>query len=607
MPIASQQTSTPIFLDQIGDTELQALFGNQPITAFLGSGVSIWDPTNLPNGKAFADGLFQALFPDNAMHSDPLGPLRSELQELFRKIPFEIVMEKCPEPDLLARSLKRIYNVTNHNAIHRVFADKFITGEVHSIVTTNYDCCIDQVLSDLLGHQIGPSTTPVRRVVNERDIPNGRAQDRVYFKIHGSADDVTGSSMVFRLTQESALPSWKRSLLREMLTGRLLLIVGYSGLDFEICPEISQLKPAQIIWNFLKTEDMATNARIVLGNTNGHALIGDMRDLVSRLLGSVVATMKAPSVDTEKVIRDTFTESDQLLWRARLLNSLSYGRAALKIVDRLLKEDAEPIRRIEILEERARALHYVGAYKQAAHQYEDSVVIARTESLSAEIVYSLLLSASDNWRCHGSFHRSRKRLSEAETLISSLKLSRSDLLASAMLKRILLLRRNYQLASLFRRKSAMLRIRTDAESLFKSATEALLVSGRWFEWQQLRLWADRFDLPEETTRPDNLYEPPPSREGYEHLGFPMAQMMVFRDEVDTGRRLADEETATEAVQKVGLAEKLGVQAEGWKLNYLLLKRFPSHRTRLTFTKFIRNFWACEYTLPMRMALLIIRP
>jgi hypothetical protein len=151
------------------------------------------------------------------------------------------------------------------------------------------------------------------------------------------------------------------------------------------------------------------------------------------------------------------------------------------------------------------------------------------------------------------------------------------------------------------------RIRARAQVLFKSSAEALLTSGRWFELQQLRLWADRFDLPADATRPSGMYELPQPRHGYEHLAFPMAQMMVFRDELDTGTRKPDKETANEAMEKASLAERLGLRTEAWKLNYLLLKNFPDQRNFETLKKFVGNFLMCEYSLLMRCLLLIIRP
>jgi hypothetical protein len=364
----------------------------------------------------------------------------------------------------------------------------------------------------------------------------------VYFKIHGSADDSTRQSLVFQLRHESGLPNWKRSLLRSIVRDKTLLLVGYSGLDFEICPEIPLLRPAQVLWNVLTESEITPNARMVLEKAGGEIVVGDMRRLLSVVFRPVSAQHGRPNIDIEAVVRSRFSESTLRLWRAKILNNLSYGKSALREIRGLLKE-ARGVVPIELLEEQARAFHYIGAYKRAARTYENIAKLATKRKLCVEDIYEELLSACDNWRSYGAFLKAAKRLREAEALGSESALTRGDLLAAAKLKRILLLRRNYQMAELLGAKRYKNRIRARAQVLFKSSAEALLTSGRWFELQQLRLWADRFDLPADATRPSGMYELPQPRHGYEHLAFPMAQMMVFRDELDTGTRKPDKETA----------------------------------------------------------------
>jgi len=584
---------------------------NDPKVILLGSGISIWDPTNLPTGKAFGAGIFRALFNYSGRLKDPFGS--GELEKLFSRIPFENVMEKCPEPVQLVALLTQIYNLTRYNNIHRLVAESLITGKLSSIITTNYDCCIDKALADLCGCPVGTVMGPVTRIFTETPFTSppfrrARAREPVYFKIHGSADDTTGQSLVFRLRHESSLPSWKRSLLKSIVQDRTLLVVGYSGLDFEICPEISSLKPSRVFWNVLCESDITPNARRVADENAGEIIVGDMRKFLSGVLGSVNAIVGSPQVDIEAILLRNFSRESLLLWRARLLNSLSYGKAALTVIQELIATTSSPVAKtVEVLEEQARALHYIGAYKSAALTYEKATLVAKKSQLPDETIYDLLLSSCDNWRCYGGFLKASKRLREAETLAAESRLNRADLLAAANLKHVLLLRRNYQVADLFGASRYKNRIRRKAEILFRVSAEALLSSGRWFEVQQLRLWADRFDLPADVTQPPGLYELPPPREGYEHLGFPMAQMMVFRDDVDTGRRLHDQDVAEEAIEKAKLAVKLGLRTEAWKLNYLLLKRFPEHRNTHTLRGFVRNFFDCEYSFLMRCLLLIIRP
>jgi hypothetical protein len=60
---------------------------------------------------------------------------------------------------------------------------------------------------------------------------------------------------VFRLSQEGALPSWKRELLGQLVDGRDVVVMGYSGLDFDICPVLFGLGYRRIFWLFAEKHD----------------------------------------------------------------------------------------------------------------------------------------------------------------------------------------------------------------------------------------------------------------------------------------------------------------------------------------------------------------
>jgi hypothetical protein len=584
-------------LHQIDDSELNALFTGQKLVAIVGSGVSIWQPTNLPSGVAVGQSLFRVLFeqiPELVNHS-------TGLESLFKQLPFENIMEACPENAVLRKLLKELYSTRRYNPIHELLAQLITTKTIDTAITTNYDCCLEEALLD-------SGSTQVMRVITEAEALSLLPGQQVYFKIHGTADDVAGESLVFQLGQEGALPSWKRSLLHKITDASTLLIMGYSGLDFEICPELRKLNVKQIIWNYRSETEITHNAREVIRTKTGQILIGDMRELLSRIFRPVQAHLGSATIDVDQLFRTTFTNDTLDLWRVRLLNVLSYGAASSQIIKKLLNANpSNAARRVDIMREHARSLHYRGAYKSSARTYEEAAIIAEAGELPSEEVFHFFLEVSDSWRCYGAFSRAGRALAKAESFASKMNITRPDLIAALKLKEILLLRRNYQLAGLIRIRYLQEHIKQKAEPLFVSAAEALLLSGQWFNFQQLRLWADRFGFPPSITRPPDYYEAPPPRQGYEHLGFPMAQMMVFRDEIDSKRRPIDDEAEREAVEKADLAEALELRAEVWKINYLLIKKFPRQRTVMRLCKFLNSFMQCEYSPTMRALLLLVRP
>jgi hypothetical protein len=593
----------PTPIDSLTDTELEEGIKYQPPIALVGSGISIWSPTSLPTGRAFSEGTFNALFLNEAgTLNDPLG---EHLRELFKDIPFESIMEKCPEPETLVSIIREIYNVHQPNNIHRVLAQGVLDNHLHSIITTNYDCCIDQALDDIQACNPGSENSLVNKIVRQEDVLETLEGRKLYFKIHGSTADPTGQTLVFRMRHESALPPWKRTVMKTLVSNRPLLIVGYSGLDFEICPEIPLMHPSYVIWNFRLEEEITTNARRVMNQVPGRIVIGDMRKLLSRVLQSIDAEIGAPSVDVEKVLRQGFSPSTRILWRASLLNSMSYAKAAVTLTSQLLKTDiSNNFSKVTLIEEHARSLHCSGAYKSAALEYERAYLIAKLMNLPKSKLCRLLLDACDNWRCYGSFIRAFQSLHKAKRIALTIDVEREELLAVAELKKILLLRHPYQIAVLLRQNWIARWLRNKAEVSIINAAKTLPLSGSWYDYQQLGLWTERFNLPIDVLKQPGLYEPPPPREGYKHLGYLIPQMIVFRDEVESARRTIDEETLAEANRLLELAINLGINPEAWKISYLLMRKFRGTRNKTSLKMFLRYFRACEYFAPMRIILML---
>src|SRR5207244_716893 len=118
-----------------------------------------------------------------------------------------------------------------------------------------------------------------RLIVTESEAQNIRSLQAAIFKIHGCVEHDQhrkpgeDRTMIYTLGREGELPPWKRRILYRLVAGRRLLVCGYSGRDFEICPELARLN-ADIVWNIRKSENLTPNARRVLTAANGTALVG---------------------------------------------------------------------------------------------------------------------------------------------------------------------------------------------------------------------------------------------------------------------------------------------------------------------------------------------
>ena len=293
-------------------------------------------------------------------------------------------------------------------------------GKIQSVITPNYDCCLDTAIASVFGVPIGENPGKVARVVNEYDsIVASSCHSPIYFKIHGSTDDRSGKSLVFRLNQEGVLQPWKRELFRNNLRGKTLLVIGYSGSDFDICPEIALAHPKQIIWNFLSwnKDNIPPNIKFLSQRCDLIVIKGDMRDLLSRLFRPVTASFGKSKLDLDQLLKDTFDENCKDLWQIRIYNSINYNKAALIETSAQINQAHDPMTLISFLSEHAGAFASSGKYRDAAETHDRAARIAQDKSISRDTFITQLLLACDAWRCYGSFLKSVARYRKAASLI----------------------------------------------------------------------------------------------------------------------------------------------------------------------------------------------
>src|SRR5215216_3728527 len=168
-------------LHQVGTPSATSLIGmlkrDAPVV-FAGSAISIWEPSSMPTGQEFTACLFDLLF-DSSLHRSP--EEQQIIEKLFNEMPFEHVMEVCPDSKNAADLVLELYGKDLPNPIHEALGAALRDGSVHSLITTNYDCCIEAVLANMAG-------LPIQRIVTERDISPLAVNGSLYFKVHGSSE-----------------------------------------------------------------------------------------------------------------------------------------------------------------------------------------------------------------------------------------------------------------------------------------------------------------------------------------------------------------------------------------------------------------------------------
>ena len=267
---------------------------------FVGSAVSAFQPSELPTGESLTSTVAKVL-------SDPLDS-RAQIKAWISSAAFEHIMDGCPNGKVLGENLLQLFSINKPNPLHDVIAELIADEVIEHIVTTNYDTNLETAC----GVKCLPTNKP-QLIVTKSEAENIKFPVATIFKIHGSVDhDRTlaadqDRTMVYTLRREGELPPWKRGILHRLVGGRRLLICGYSGRDFEICPELPRLN-AQIVWNIRKREDLTPNARRVITATDGIVLVGDLRKVLAELRNTDIRRDPEPIAAIASNIRNNIAD-----------------------------------------------------------------------------------------------------------------------------------------------------------------------------------------------------------------------------------------------------------------------------------------------------------
>ncbi|MBC2602714.1 SIR2 family protein [Puniceicoccus vermicola] len=561
---------------------LDELVHETKVTALLGSGISSWSPTSLATGASFTSAIYDLLFPTGPI-SDRL-EIDDQFPDKIKSLPFEVILEKSPDERRIRLFLRNLYGIAKPNPLHELLAQQVKLNVISDLITTNYDTALDTALahvSSCEGERFGSLT----RVVNEPTLSD--THTRYYFKIHGSADDSNGETLIFALTQEARMSGKKAALFKSLIKNRTLLVIGYSGRDFEICPEIEKLPINRIIWLAYRREDLGIGGKRVLTRHNGTLLEGDLRYWLPLLFGEELNLQNSEISFPKERLALIFSDAELALWRVALLNHLSYAaKAAREIVevDHHSLETAELVAEAHAL--RADALHKSGKYRCAARAYATALELVE-DTASIETASRYLVGISDNSRMYGRLLRGAIAARRASAIAEvdfglSAEVRQTRLLALSFMYRVFA---HYRGFAWLRR--AIQRI---AAKRLQSQEDVLLESGAYANYHHLVLWVARFDVGNIVKISQRTYS---ASEGFEEIGYTLAQMQAFRAQADS----RTSEWEEEARKWSELAAELGVHPEAYKLFRLRRQFRPDDAALKSAEEY--HFAQCEYSPWMR--------
>lgn len=217
----------------------------RPLGAFIGSGLSIPDPTGLPYAQEVVFSLLNLDWVDGG-EKFPVSKAQIEQSDL-RKIRFEHLLSTFQEwgkHDI--GLLLRQFGEAEPNWYHFRVAELCKSGMLNCIITTNFDSCLEKAITE--------SEAKCNVIVTEADEYSSDPNVTNVFKIHGTID-CKGNSFVARglgATLESlanGLQPWKRDLLLKLINEFTLVFLGYSGSDsYDINPALYSKGIPELCW-----------------------------------------------------------------------------------------------------------------------------------------------------------------------------------------------------------------------------------------------------------------------------------------------------------------------------------------------------------------------
>jgi hypothetical protein len=540
------------------------------VVYLVGSYVSVFPPTNLPAGWDITQALWQRILRKSDLAF--LGRNRDDPKDRgdLVDIPFEAVMHCYPNRTAIRPIIQRLLCAREPNPIHRCLFSSLKSGLSKGLITTNYDLAFDSLAE---GDPDIVTVFDPRSFDDYRHLRSGSSSSpKVYFKIHGTAAPGAEETIVCDLQAEGWLDPWKRDLLLEITRGRTLILLGYSGRDFDICPElVNYTEQAHTVWLQRSLGDLQPNARRVLSERRGIVVEGDLIDFLRTLLDPDL-TVSAPSPQTVRL--DDFDPALTGEWRLQILNWIACPT--------LLYESSSELRNQPALKQSL--LGHCGLYRDAVRALESELAIPH-RSLDERLHRTIDLCCARF--IYGQHLKAWTMLNLVDRELYDHASATDDLRAAATEARMIMYMRAAQVSRALRLKPILRYIQRKADPLYQRARATLQKSGAWGRLEALQQNAERIGV----ATADGL--PLPARRGYRSLGLVSMDVIMKRDWIRSGCWRLTPEKECMAQEIIAKAEKYGWHHEAWKLNWILLFRGTGDKKQY-FLSWRKHFRATQY-------------
>ena len=562
--------------------ELEELKWSRPVL-FLGSHISTYPLTNLPSGGQVGEHIYRRLFSGKHPVTGEAWP--KWLEKDFWKVPFEGIWQCYPDENAVKNLIVRLFSRETPNPFHKQVARALDTGEVSAVITTNYDLAMDAL----------NTSRHVEVVKCEADYSRLSSVQprRVFFKIHGSAEQRLKDELVFRLEHEGALKPWKRKLLESLLHGRKLVVAGYSGRDFDICPVIAGFRHlCGLYWLSLSDYDPARfspNATKVLEAHEGTLLVGQLGLLMAKLFGetTVGEPKKVHSFPDDVLDATRFPE-----WRIRILERLRCRTLAVPLLEQ--ERASSPTAFLDV---HINMLGHQGKHGQAA---KENLRLARQHRRNRLEAVSFRIASAGSRLGQGKHIRALWQFIVARRILKHV-MGRGRRHPKTLRVVIQLLRLSFtfgmradQLFFLIPSEIRRCTLRSCFGRVYKHSLRLGERMGTLDDLQWIQLNADRLGFSTHDR------QPLPSIQGLANLGLRGSELIPQRESIREGPWVIEGKRLEDARGHVRTALDYGLRHETWKYSWLLMWRGPASVRRELRRQWLASFADTEYGLLYRL-------
>lgn len=401
---------------------------NRDLIFFVGSAISMFEPTNIPSGSALNLNIFRAL--TKSLPKDK----KDKYDEIFENnqdpsrglvyIPLERTLSYIWSS--LNKSQKKkffkqidLFVKANPNEIHKILTEMVSKSNKKTIITTNFDLALEKAFN---GGEKEVVTKKNIQKIKDNVLGNGIR----IIKLHGSWDNP--KTTTFTLEQEGRGLHYKlREYLKKNLTNKIVCFIGYSASDFDIFPILYEINFEKLYWLIKTKRDANNRIEKIINKKPGSYFkcFGNIEDLYNKLTDKKL-TNTNKNKEYKKLI-DFLSEELNLpqkyLLIAKIFHILLKIDIAIEVLEyaleNLCKENCFKEYKDELVYWLASSYNQKGNLKKANCYYKQYLEQIKESHKEDKKLFDAKLSLVSSYIMMGYFEKAKNGITEIKNILEN--------------------------------------------------------------------------------------------------------------------------------------------------------------------------------------------